>query len=73
VVVPVNVGAGRNFPIRDAADAPVIATAIAGDADLICTLDSDFYTAEITAFCAVAGIAVLDDISLIDRLSSDRR
>ena len=68
VIVPSSPGTGRNFPIRDAADAPVLEAAIAGEADLICTLDSDFYTAEIAAFCAVAGITVLDDISLLDRL-----
>jgi predicted nucleic acid-binding protein len=70
VIVPTSPGRGRNFPIRDAADAPVLEAAIAGEADLICTLDSDFYTAEITAFCAVAGITVLNDISLLDRLRS---
>jgi hypothetical protein len=31
------------------------------------------YTAEIAAFCAVAGITVLDDISLLDRLRSGRK
>ena len=70
VIVPANLGTGSNFPIRDAADVPVLDAAIAGDADFICTLDSDFYTAEITSFCAVAGITVLDDISFIDRLRS---
>ena len=70
VIVPTNPGKGRNFPIRDAYDVPVLETAITGEADLICTLDSDFYTAEVTAFCAVAGITVLDDISLLDRLRS---
>jgi len=43
---------------------------MAGDADFICTLDTDFYTADVTAFCAVTGITVLDDVTLIARLRS---
>jgi putative PIN family toxin of toxin-antitoxin system len=69
-IVPANTGIGRNFPIRDASDAPVLQAAIAGEADLICTLDSDFYAAEIVEFCAMMGITVLDDITLLDRLRS---
>ncbi len=68
VIVPTNPGTRRNFPIRDPADSPVLGAAIAGEANLICTLDSDFYTAETTAFCTVSGITVVDDISLLDRL-----
>ena len=70
VIVPCNPGTGRNFPIRDAADAPVLEAALTGEAEIICTLDSDFYTADIGEFCAVARIAVLDDVTLIDRLRS---
>jgi putative PIN family toxin of toxin-antitoxin system len=70
VIVPGNLGVGRRFPIRDASDAPVLQTAVAGEADLICTLDSDFYTPEVTSFCDMMGITVLDDLSLIERLRS---
>jgi putative PIN family toxin of toxin-antitoxin system len=35
-------------PIRDAADVAVVQTAIAGEADFICTIDSDFYDDAIT-------------------------
>jgi putative PIN family toxin of toxin-antitoxin system len=72
VIGPTSPRTGRSFPIRDAADAHVLGAAITGEAHLICTLDSDFYTVEITAFCAVAGITVLDDISLLDRLRFGR-
>ena len=68
VIVPASQGTRGNFPIRDASDAHVLQTAVSGEADVICTLDSDFYAAEIAAFCAVVGITVLDDISLLDRL-----
>lgn len=59
-----------NFPIRDVSDAPILRTAVAGEADFICTLDTDFYTAEVAAFCGTVGITVLDDIALLERLHS---
>ena len=50
-------------PIRDAADIAVVQTAIAGDADLICTIDADFYDDAITLFLSQVGIKVIDDIA----------
>jgi hypothetical protein len=66
--VPTNLG--QNFPIRDQSDIPILRTAIVGEADFICPLDTDFYTADITAFCAMMGITILDDITLLSRLRS---
>jgi putative PIN family toxin of toxin-antitoxin system len=63
-------GSPWNVPIRDASDSPVLRAAIAGEANFICTLDTDFYTAEVADFCAMMGIAVLDDIALMHRLHS---
>lgn len=51
-------------PIRGVADIAIVETAIAGEADFICTLDADFYDPVITAFLSQSGIKVLDDISL---------
>jgi putative PIN family toxin of toxin-antitoxin system len=59
-----------NFPIRDAADTPILRAAIAGEADFICTLDTDFYTGEVTRLCGTMAISVLDDISLLRRVQS---
>jgi putative PIN family toxin of toxin-antitoxin system len=64
----VSINPNWNFPIRDASDAPILRTAVAGEADLICTLDADFYTAEVAAFCSTMGITVLDDLALLHRL-----
>jgi hypothetical protein len=50
-------------PIRDAADVIVVQTAIAGEADLICTVDSDFYYDAITRFLSQIGIQVVDDVA----------
>lgn len=65
---PVTLDASLAVPIRDAADIAVVQTAIAGEADLICTLDADFYEPAITQFLSQAGIRVLDDVSLMDLL-----
>jgi putative PIN family toxin of toxin-antitoxin system len=65
-IVPAN--PNWNFPIRDASDTPILITAVAGEADFICTLDTDFYTAEVAAFCGTMAITVLDDIALLRRL-----
>ncbi len=58
-----------NFPIRDLTDAPILRTAVAGEADVICTVDKDFYTSEAADFCRQMKIAVLDDVALLQRLS----
>jgi len=50
-------------PIRDVADTAVVETAIAGEADLICTLDTDFCDVAMTRFLSQAGIQVLDDVA----------
>lgn len=59
-----------NFPIRDVTDAPILRTAVAGEADFICTLDTDFYASELADFCNSTGITVLDDTALLQRLHS---
>jgi putative PIN family toxin of toxin-antitoxin system len=57
-------------PIRDVNDTVVLQTAIIGEADVLCTKDRDFFEPPANAFLRKAGIAVLDDISLIRRLRS---
>jgi predicted nucleic acid-binding protein len=58
-----------NFPIRDAADTAILRTAVAGEADYICTLDKDFYTPEMEAFCRSVGIIVVDDLAMLHRFT----
>jgi putative PIN family toxin of toxin-antitoxin system len=57
-----------NVPIRDPKDAMVLQAAVSGEADVICTLDRDFYTAETRGFCATFGIDICDDVELAKRL-----
>ena len=57
-------------PIRDVNDTVVMQTAILGEADVLCTRDRDFFEPPAEAFLRKAGITVLDDISLMQRLRS---
>jgi hypothetical protein len=57
-------------PIRDVNDIVVLQTAILGEANILCTRDADFYTPPAPGFLDKAGIAVMDNISLLNRLRS---
>jgi putative PIN family toxin of toxin-antitoxin system len=57
-------------PIRDVNDIIVMQTAIIGEADILCTKDSDFFEDPAREYLSKLGIVVLDDISLIHRLRS---
>lgn len=57
-------------PIRDVNDTVVMQTALIGEADVLCTRDRDFFEPPAEAFLRKAGIAVVDDIVLIQRLRS---
>ena len=51
--------------MRDQADEPVLGTALAGNADIICTRDADFFTEEVQRFCATRSIRILTDLDLL--------
>lgn len=55
-------------PVRDINDTVVMQTAIIGEADVLCTRDQDFFEPPAEPFLRRAGIAVLDDIALMQRL-----
>ena len=54
--------------LSDPNDDPVIYTAVEGRADVLCTLDRDFYTSEVRAFCRQRGIQVMSDVELLQKL-----
>jgi predicted nucleic acid-binding protein len=56
------------MPIRDVNDIIVVQAAVIGDADVICTLDEDFYDPTMIAFLRRLGIEVMDDVALKKRL-----
>jgi predicted nucleic acid-binding protein len=57
-------------PVRtqDPADDLVIASAIAGRADVICTWDRHFFDPSVQSACAVHGVRVLNDVDLLREL-----
>ena len=57
-------------PIRDVSDTVVMQTAVIGEADVLCTKDRDFFEPPAEEFLKKAGIAVLEDISLMRQLHS---
>lgn len=52
----------------DSDDDPVIHTAIAGSAEVICTLDRHLRTKHVRDYCQQRGIEILTDIELLQRL-----
>lgn len=52
-------------PMRDPKDVVVLQTAVAGEAEIICKRDSDFYNPATQVFCAALGIT---DVDLMNRL-----
>ncbi len=57
-------------PIRDVNDVIVMQTAIIGEADVLCTKDDDFFETPAAEYLNKMGIAVMDEIALIQRLRS---
>jgi len=56
-------------PIRDAQDVIVLQTALAGEADILCTMDRDFFEPPASTFLASHGISVMTDAQLMARLN----
>jgi putative PIN family toxin of toxin-antitoxin system len=52
--------------LRDATDAPILGTALAGGADVLCTRDADFFEENVQRFCADHGIRLLTDLELLE-------
>jgi len=59
-------------PIRDVNDIIVMQTAIIGEADILCTMDEDFFEYPASEYLRKMNIAVLDDVALMQRLRSIR-
>ena len=57
-----------SVPIRDVNDIAVVQTAVIGEADVICTMDEDFYDPGLTRFLTSVEISVMDDVTLMQRM-----
>jgi predicted nucleic acid-binding protein len=54
--------------IHDPEDDPIVHTAVAGVADVLCMRDHHLHHSEVTQYCRSRGIEVVDDIELLARL-----
>lgn len=54
----------------DPADDPVLATAVAGEASVLCTLDRHFASAAVLEYARVHDIELMNDVELLRRLRS---
>lgn len=53
---------------HDPDDDPIVATAVAGRADVICTRDKHLHHADVQAYCASHGVRVMTDLELLPEL-----
>ncbi len=56
----------------DPNDDPVLYTAAAGKAEILCTLDRHFHAPNVLDFCVERGIRVMSDVELLRELETDR-
>jgi putative PIN family toxin of toxin-antitoxin system len=54
--------------VRDPNDDPIVHTAVAGAADVLCTRDRHLHHSDVTQYCRSRGIEVVADIELLARL-----
>jgi predicted nucleic acid-binding protein len=60
-------------PVRDSYAAIVLQTAEAGEADILCTSDEDFFDSTALAYCLSRGIEVCTEASLVLKLGGSWR
>jgi uncharacterized protein len=57
--------------LRDASDAPVLGTALAGRADVLCTRAADFLENKVRDFCAAHGMSVMTELEFLTRVATE--
>lgn len=67
ILVPLPSNLPMSVP-RDPKDDPILMTAIAGKADVLCTLDRHLHDPSVTALCANHSVRVLRDAELLAEL-----
>jgi predicted nucleic acid-binding protein len=58
--------------LTDPDDDPVLYTALDGNAEVLCTLNTDFYRPNVLAFCLANQIQVVTDVELLNTLRSGK-
>ena len=61
-------GAVQAVVTADPADDPILATAVVGKADVLCTLDRHFTAPSVREFARLHDFELLNDVELFDRL-----
>lgn len=54
--------------LPDPTDNPILGTALAGRADVLCTRDADFFSESVQRYCRALGIRILTDVELLRSL-----
>jgi len=57
--------------VPDPDDDPIVATAVAGRADILCTLERHLHEANVRAWCVSHGIRVVNDVELLTELRGE--
>jgi len=52
-------------PEDDPDDDPVVHTAVAGRADILCTLNRDFYHSVVRSYCGEHGVLIANDVEVL--------
>lgn len=68
VLVSLPATVAETVVVRDPADDRIVETAVAGQADILCSRDRHLYHADVIAYCRAYGIEVMGDIELLARL-----
>lgn len=56
----------------DSNDDPVVHTAVVGGADILCTLNRDFYHANVLKYCKERGVLIANDVDILELLRAGR-
>jgi hypothetical protein len=59
---------GRPVVLSGPKDDPVVYTAVAAGADVLCVRDRDFYVRNVITFCRRYGVEIMDEIRLLSML-----
>lgn len=63
-------GATEGVVPNDPDDDPIVATAVAGNARYLCTLDKHLHQPTVKEYCRVRGIEIVTDVELLEILKS---
>ncbi len=58
---------------HDPDDDAVVAAAVVGQAEVLCTRNRHFYNTDVVAYCRVHGVEIMDNVELLKRLREDEQ